>query len=261
MGHMLKLNRETQASNWSYPIEPDGRVLGSKPSSLSQIKKTKCYTEQQKTSIIYVIRLEKIIIPIISNFDSQNKGELGFSHFLKRLLDTKKSDDLMWKLWSLCLPIDMVDAHPTILTGHWLTLVYISLAVWTCDSWDAYTLVASDPVHTGPSILTGRWLTLIYVCFTSRIWNINCQVKTYKWSLTQELNPSFAYMCTMISKTFILIALPYLITNKYQLKKPRKCHMIFKSLINCIITHGTLPNFKWICKDYKRTVPVMWYDI
>lgn len=39
MGHMLKLNRETQASNWSYPIEPDGRVLGSKPSSLSQIKK------------------------------------------------------------------------------------------------------------------------------------------------------------------------------------------------------------------------------
>lgn len=102
----------------------------------------------------------------------------GFSHFSKHLLDTKKSDDLMWMLWSLCLPIDMVDAHPAILTGHWLTLVYISLAVWTGDSWDAYTLVASDPVHTGPSVLTGWRLTLIYVCFTSRIWSIDCQVKS-----------------------------------------------------------------------------------
>lgn len=109
-----------------------------------------------------------------------NRTKERIFSFLKTFvyIDTKKSDDLMWMLWSLCLPIDMVDAHPAILTGHWLTLVYISLAVWTGDSWDAYTLVASDPVHTGPSVLTGWRLTLIYVCFTSRIWSIDCQVKS-----------------------------------------------------------------------------------
>lgn len=138
------------------------------------------------------------------NNHSHHLKSWGFSRFSKRLLDTKKSDDLMWKFWSLSLPIDMVDAHPAILTGHWLTLVYISLAVWTSDSWDAYTLVASDPVHAGSSVLTGRWLTFINVCFTSRIWNIHCQVKI-EGSFALELNPSFAGLCTctgtMIFKT------------------------------------------------------------
>lgn len=43
----------------------------------------------------------------------------GFFRFLKRLLDIKKFDDLMWKFWSLSLFIDMVNVYFIILIGYW----------------------------------------------------------------------------------------------------------------------------------------------